>query len=67
MSENNYIIKFTDMNEYEQHKDKLTGQYHLITTTKKTIQVLHRLSVEEYENLKSYGIKILLDSAAIKV
>ncbi len=67
MSKSSYIIKFTDSDEYEHHKDRLiaSSEYH-VKTTKRYIWVLHNLTIEEYKKIKSYGIHITLDSTTFR-
>ncbi len=67
MSKNYYIIKFNDKEEYEINKSKLiaSSEYRTIST-KNHFWVLHRLTVEEYEKIKSNGINISFDSETLE-
>jgi hypothetical protein len=61
-----YIIKFANQEEYEKNKDilKASSEYDTITTNY-NFWVLHWLTVEEYEKIKSHGIHITPDHETI--
>jgi plasmid rolling circle replication initiator protein Rep len=62
MSKKSYIIKFNDKDEYENHKHQLiaSSEYDTIDT-RMNFWILHYLTNEEYDKIKSYGINITLD------
>lgn len=66
MSKNSYIIKFTNKDEYEIHKHQLvaSSEYDTISTFNH-FWVLHFLTSEEYDKIKSYGINITLDEETL--
>ena len=67
MSKESYIIKFNDIADYENHKDKLvaSSEYDTIEFTT-SFWVLHYLTEEEYEKIKSHGINITYDIKIIR-
>jgi hypothetical protein len=67
MSKSSYIIKFDNKADYETHKEQLvaTSEYTTIDTGF-NFWVLHYLTQEEYEKIKSYGIHITLDAMCLK-
>lgn len=62
MSKTNYTIRFDNKEDYEKNKDKiLTSSEYYTISTKNNFWVLHYLTFEEYDLIKSYGISISLD------
>jgi hypothetical protein len=68
MSKNYYLIKFEDKQQYDLNKDKLvaSNEYDIIVT-KNHFWVVHYLTNEEYEKIKSYGFNISIDDELITV
>ena len=67
MSKNSYIIKFDDKEDYEINKSKLVASstYETISTCN-NFWVLHYLTIDEYDKIKSDRINISLDDETLE-